>query len=840
VLLYSLTGLCLHTYRTWFECDQSMNFVSLSKEQRRVSTVLYSIARRHRHYAKQRPRGAGNRVWVPLAYRGVKPDVGTEENDRSARESRSKRRPDRRASHKKYSPSPIQIANEKRREKISSAKEKEGRLLGLHQEFVRLTKEYKQVFSSDPVVKMGNLANLNIQDWRQEKKVLMKTLMDHLQTVFVDVHQADKQTEWAQIEQTEDVFRSLCRLTRAMIVLATELYREEDSEISEYSELAESALRDLVKFKSERALLVDTTKKWSTQASSIASTTLRSPNSLDEVETSSRTWSVQNWFQEVLRSFNGPTTKKEKSEENGELEGLAFDDSEMAHKDPTLGATQPLFRMVIESIASTVQKDAAVPEDELRRSKREKKYAATGERMLNLMEAMPPTWVPEPPIVDQVLAVLSRVGTFESAQKCYEIMKKHPSGNQLRFSTVLEAFVEAAKYEKDIERREAIVKNAIAALNDRWNVDALPRHRVERINLCSIVLHCISVAGISSSPEMCDDADQLMKRALGGTSYHILKGRISSKQGRVDAQALHLVHYLVQIYASSGDELRLEGARRMLQYMKVKDTEGVGRFIVFPNRDTFNSVLKGLLRRHEAKRSEPDEELSRKDIRYAMGLLDYMLTSKEIGCWPNEVTFALLFRLMSAVKNGDVGELAEELLSKLEIRRSFPGSHDVKINMSAYHHTLGCWLEVAKLSSGKGVTERALRLLDKLEVQSMPLLLSHLEARTVAQKFPIYDIDLQPNQHTYRLVMQICAEVKDPVERQQAVVLATDVYQRMIDRGITPDTDTEDLLKRCQSLYGDEPDDIDQETHQGIIDQQTLSDEVSTSEEVVESVKLSH
>jgi hypothetical protein len=379
----------------------------------------------------------------------------------------------------------------------------------------------------------------------------------------------------------------------------------------------------------------------------------------------------------------------------------------MAHKDPTLGATQPLFRLVIENIASAVQKDADVPEDELSRSKREKKYAATVDRMLNLMEAMPPTWVPEPLIVDQVLAVLSRVGTLESAQKCYEILGKHPSSNRLRFSTVLEAFVEAAKYEKDVERREAIVKNAIAALNDRWNVDVnLPRHRVERINLCSIVLHCMSVAGISSSPEMCDEADQLMKRALGGTSYHILKGRISSKQGRVDAQALHLVHFLVQIYASSGEELRLEGAQRMLEYMKAKDTEGVGRFIVFPNRDTFNSVLKGLLRRHEAKRSEPkDKESSRKDIRYAMGLLDYMLTSKEIGCWPNEVTFALLFRLLSSVKNWDVGERAEELLSKLEIRRSFPGSHDVKINLPAYHHALGCWLEVAKFSSGKGVTE---------------------------------------------------------------------------------------------------------------------------------------
>jgi hypothetical protein len=814
-----------------------MNIVALCKEQRRMSTALYSIARRHQHHGKQHIHGAKTKSWVPEAYRGVLPDAGTKDNDRSARDNRSRRKMYHRNSHK-YSPQ--RKASEKKKEKIMLVKEKEGRLLGLHQELVRVAKEYKRVFSSEPVVEMGNLADLDIQDWKEEKRVLMQTLMKHLQTVFDDVHQADKPAKWAQIEQTEDVFRSLCRLSRSVIIQATQLYREEDSEISEYIELAESALRDLVKFKAERALLVDATKKWSAQAFSITSTTLRSPNSFDEGETSSRTLSVHDWIQKLLGSFNENTTK-ENSEES------AFDDSEMAHKDAALGATQGLFRLVIQSIASAVKKDTDVPESERSRSKREK-YTATGERMLNLMEAMPPTWVPEPLIVDQVLAVMSRVGTLESAQKCFKILRKHPSSDNLRFSTVLEAFVEAAKYEEDSERRKVIVENSLKVLHDSWDDIKKPHIRVERINLCCIVLHCMAVSGNSSSPEMCDEADQVMKRALGATIFYRFKRRMSANEGKVGTQDIHLIHFLVQIYASSGEEMRLKGAQRMLEFVKSKDTKGVGLFIVFPNRDTFNSVLKGILRHHTENKSLPnDKESSRRDITYAMGLLDYMLTTKESACWPNEVTFALLFRLLSALKNWDVGELSEELLSKLEIRRSFPGSHDVKINLSAYHHTLGCWLEVAKSSPGKGVTERALRLLDKLEVQSMPLLLSRLEVRKVGNQFPIYDIDLQPNRITYRLVMQICAEAKDPVERQQAVEVAADVYQRMIDRGITPDTDIEDLLKRCQGLLVDsteegtvvEHDDVDQETHQDIIDQQSLSDEVSTSEEVVESAKLS-
>jgi hypothetical protein len=777
-----------------------MNFASLNKDQRRVSTALCSIARRHQHNTRKKqtstataknskPRarrpttGSKNYGYVPEAYRGAKPDAATDENNRFKLNHRPKRRGNSRITPKFGGLSPASIAYKEKKEKMELTKEKEGRLLGLQQEFVRLASEYKQVLSSDRVAEMENLSDRNLEDWKEEKEVQMETWKYHLRTVFDDLHQADKPTEWAQIEQSDDLFRSLCRLTRSMIMAGTELYKDSDQTTPRHIRLAESALQDLVKFQSERALLVNATKKGIAQAS------LRSPESIDEVETSSSTFGVPRWIQNFMGAFSGTTTEKS-SEEKVKPEGPVFDDAGMGHRDPNLGATQLLFKLVIKSIASAVEKDADVPDDDLSRSERQQLCAATAMQMLNVMEAMPPTWVPEPEIGDQILALLSRGGTLESAQKCHRIYLKHPSSKKLQFSRVLEAFVEAAKNEKNAESRKVIVTQAIAALNARYSddVDTSNRaeriSRVERINLCSIILHCMSVTDITSSPKMCEDAEKLVKGALGTARYHALRGRISS-QGKVDSQSLHLVHFLVQIYASSGDQLRLEGAQRMLEWMKATNTEVFGQFFVFPNGDTFNSVLKGLLRRREAKRLEPmDEESAWKDVTYAMGLLNHMLTSKEISCWPNEDTFALLFKLLLVSKIWDGGDRAEELLSKFEIRRSFPGSHDVKINLSAYNHTLGCWLEVAKSSSGKGVCERALRLLNKLEVQSMPLLSSHLEARLVAGQFPVYDIGLQPNRNTYNLILQICAEVKDPVERKQAVILAADVQQRMADRGI--------------------------------------------------------
>lgn len=670
-------------------------------------------------------------------------------------------------------------------------KEKEGRLLGLHREFFRIIKEYRTVFSADAVPEMSIK---HAKDWKQEKKFLVNSLMGHLDQVFDDIHRADTVIDWVHIGQTEDSFRGLCRLTHSMIVLATEMHREVGEEIPDYSKLAESALFNLITFQSERALLVDT-------ISGPKPDSLQSSQSPRKEETPSQSSSIQGWIKGMLGGFAGSAPVEEKPEPKVSMAAV-FDEAGMAHTDPTLGATQQLFRVVLESIASAGQHDAE-SSDETSTSEEgdaatpRGAYAKTAKRMIELIQAMPPTWIPEPLIVDQVLAVLSRVGTLESAGECYEIFRKHPSPNRLRFSTVLEAYVEAAKYEQDQKRRETIVKNAIGALHQTWNKN-LPGHRVDRINVCSVVLHCVSAAGISSLPDMCEEADKLVKRALGTASYAAFLSRIASKKGRVDAQALRLVHFLVQIYASSGDERRLEDAQRMLEYMIQKDTEGVGIFIVFPNIDTFNSVLQGLQTKLNNNTSEPrDNVAAQEDMEYAMGLLDYMLTSTEVGCWPSEATFALLFRLLSQTRLPDAGERAEELLSKMEIRKSFPGSYDVKISLSAYHEALRCWLEVAKSSpSGVGVCDNAVRLLDRLDVQSTPLLFNDEDARGATQRISLYDIDLRPNRSTYILLLQICGAVQDPAQKERTAEIAAGVYQRMIAAGISPTAVTDELLER--------------------------------------------
>jgi len=799
--------------------------LALTREQRRISNALYAIAKRHRYqhaaaastasHNHRSPRGGGanqrsHRTWAPLAYRGVQPSTP----ESSGQSDRTPTRPNTRRSDRggasRGGASQRRGVYEQKREKIMSEKEKEGRLVGLHQEFGRLTKDYKLVFSADPLV--GDMKFQKAKDWMQEKKFLMASIMQNLEQVFDDLHQVDNPPEWSQIERTEDLFRGLCRLTHSMIVLATEMHREGGAEIPEYRELAESALRNLVKFQSDRALLVATTKQ-------------RTKEKLQKSEPPKESYGFQGWIKGMLGGFAGSVPTAEMLEPTESV----FDEAGMAHMDPTLGATQQLFRTVIWCVASSAQKDTGSLGDfstlENEKSSLDGEgatQAKIAQRMVELLQLMPPTWVPIPLIVDQVLVVLSRVGTLESAAECNDIFRNHPNSNLLRFSTVLEAFVEAAKHERDRQRRETIVREAIAALSSSWNRH-LPRHRIERINLCSIVLHCMSAADISYLPDMRDEADKIIKRALGTASYNTFLQRIATKKGRVDAQALRLVHFLVQIYASSGEERKLEDAKRMLEYMIEKDSEGVGIMILYPNMDTLNSVLKGLYRRQEGLHGRRDIDTLQQDVDYAMGLLDYMLTSKEVSCWPSETTFALLFRILSATKLEDVGERAEELLSKMEIRKSFPGSHDVRISLSAYHHTLHCWLEVARSSSGKDVCGRALQLLDKLDAQSVPLLFNDLEAQAVAQRIPLYDTDLRPNRNTYKLLLQICAEVKDPIERTRAAEVGKVVYRRMVESGISPNADTEELLKRCQAPPK-APD----------------VDEVSDAESVMRLVKLAH
>ena len=119
--------------------------------------------------------------------------------------------------------------------------------------------------------------------------------------------------------------------------------------------------------------------------------------------------------------------------------------------------------------------------------------------------------------------MLYRAGTLASARLCYDTYKRYPiNQNRLRFSLVLQSYLEAAEYDPDESKRSLAAQEAFDALNREWDVN-LPVHRVERIVHSTIVLNCLCAGGSNSNsltlPNACELADEAVKKSLGSVGF---------------------------------------------------------------------------------------------------------------------------------------------------------------------------------------------------------------------------------------------------------------------------------------------------------------------------------
>lgn len=288
-------------------------------------------------------------------------------------------------------------------------------------------------------------------------------------------------------------------------------------------------------------------------------------------------------------------------------------------------------------------------------------------------------------------------------------------------------------------------------------------------------------------------AEELVKRALGRASYTALKEEIYSNEPKVDAYTLPLVSGLAQLYALSGDKSRIGLAKKMIAYIMQHDAHGSGKFVVHPMVETFNEILRAEVREYEEEQAA-DEDKRVASLDYATSLLDFMLQREENGFWPNGETVELLFRLLFALNPVDIGERAEDILSKIEVRRAYSPHNNIPISLSTYHRVLRCWLEAAKREETTHAATRAMQLVNRLEVQSTPLFLTD---RDVSQT-NLYDISLRPNVRTYRLVNKICAETVNADAFPKAVKVAVKVYLKLMATGLEDENGVDrEALLRC-------------------------------------------
>jgi hypothetical protein len=166
----------------------------------------------------------------------------------------------------------------------------------------------------------------------------------------------------------------------------------------------------------------------------------------------------------------------------------------------------------------------------------------------------------------------------------------------------------------------------------------------------------------------------------------------------------------------------------------------------------------------------------------------------------------MIFRLLVAICPEDMAERAANILSVIEVGQYFPRAKTTRLTLGIYHRVLHCLLEATKHSKSNPseAAERALILVEKLEAQSSPLLLSDSEVQSATIQ-NLYDTNLRPSPRTYRLVLQICSSscssrTEHPEEQERAAEIALDVYRRMVACGISPGAGSDKLLKKCHSF----------------------------------------
>ena len=750
--------------------------------------------------------------WVPVAYRGAAAKgeapprgAGARSIDRktSRHGGKHSRLPIR---HHRRQPSPPFSSKAPPRPPTEKQIEYERRLPVLGHELRRLSEEYRNMLFVEPPnhVRSEPAVTSSFQDETEEIKAALRTMALDVKELCHELHRSSRLVEWPQIEQSEDLFRGLCHILQDIVRKSLRLLVA-DTAIATREEslaLAEVGILTLAKFVSERTVFVELSK----------------PPTPDASEKTSSWWKAPAPLKACIDLLLEPSSSV--SDQPNPTENRA-----MAHDDPELGVPPASFQKVLhaivsefkEQVVSQVSSDVSLSNERAGSATSvtvdRKEIESTGRRIAALLEVMPPALSSDLDTMKNILNILCRTGTLSGARLCLDIYKRlsvvqNPHG----FMIVLQAYLEATKHDPDVANRLTAAREAPEILHREWK-DIVSTHRLERIALCSVVLNGLCVAsktedeGKDRIPELNNLASSLIVRCIGRSAYTKLLEEIKSQSTTIDRPVLPIVICAAHLYALSDDTDQVLLARQILSYLMMSDYQDLGQLVSYPLVHTFNAILFSWVAEFEGNpNTKNDTGAGVAAISHATDMLDYMLSCRDCGCWPNQWTFDLMFRLLVATCPPDVGRRAEDVLSKLEMRKYYKHKSEsvesVDLSVSTYHTVLSCWMEAAKDPNVLDAAECAWKLVEKLEVQSIPFLLLDRELRYPSVLSTLYNTRLRPTRQTYKLVQQICLESSHP---SKAMEVAVQVHRRLLARRIVADgSDRKTLVKLLDRL---EPDD---------------------------------
>lgn len=292
----------------------------------------------------------------------------------------------------------------------------------------------------------------------------------------------------------------------------------------------------------------------------------------------------------------------------------------------------------------------------------------------------------------------------------------------------------------------------------------------------TITFSIMNLAGHKVVPDLCSRVDALMIKFIGEKAFLKLIGDDDSGPVSDVKVDLAICHLIIEIYNRKKDKRYAKRAKALLRSMEamVKDSKWNSSGNYYPCTNTYNSVIKCM---HLERTLENAEA--------ATLLLDSMVRRQ--SSMPNRTTFNGILSLWSCSGSPQAGEKASAILARMEMHNMLQSEASTRPTVLSYELALKCW-SLASFKGYPSAAKRAYGLLKSMEAQCSTLLLKEpfLENRLRGSFAQVYNNQLCPDPSVYSYVIYACSKTTNEDDKGEALQIAVNVYNSLIDRKLLP------------------------------------------------------
>ena len=313
----------------------------------------------------------------------------------------------------------------------------------------------------------------------------------------------------------------------------------------------------------------------------------------------------------------------------------------------------------------------------------------------------------------------------------------------------------------------------------------------------------LTAAGPKGISDYSDRVDSLVERMMGKAAY---KQMLSDDNSLIDTSMIHhlFIHDLIYAFSIVGERTQLDKSKVMLKKMEdtrnaalaEKNSSYISWDPKYPRCNSFNTIITGLLHSTfdaDAGAVKGDEtNISNSstfdDAVYATGILDSILAR---GSSKRDVySYYRLIRLWGATNSREAGRRGEEILARQEMFMAINGDRKSlkDISLRSKQVALECW-SVSAGAGEPGAARSAFKLLNRFDEWIADETNNDEEGRREKRFF-------------YIAVIRACAATCIDADKPEALEIAFEMYNMMLEEDIPPTTYTFVQLLQCCQLVG--------------------------------------